>query len=306
MKRTLPIPLLLACIFFVAILNAVLQPLKKSCPEVNVPKSDYEYNFMVTGARQAKKFYSAYTFTAGAPENCSCVSPFFADSIPSDIATQPMQEKKLLFMQLLVPVIIKANTEVAQERCQLLKLVEKKRKGRRLLLREEEFINLLREKYRIKDDGDEALLKRVDTVPVSLALAQGIIESGWGTSRFALQGNSLYGVHRPKDSQKKHLLSRSGNVKVAAYDSIYESTVHYIHLLNTARAYGELREMRYKMKKNGQKPSGVDLAVTLHIYSEIGENYIRYIRSVISKNKLVRFDGAGFRSDQAVVQLTVR
>lgn len=306
MKRNLRIPILLACIFIVAIVNAVLQPWKKRCRDVNETASSYEYDFMVKGAQQTKAFYSKYTFSADVPENSNCVSPFFADSIPADIASLPMQDKKLVFMQLLVPMIIKANTEVAKERCHLLTLIKKRNKGRKLLLREEEFINLLRAKYRIREDGYEPLLKRVDTVPVSLALAQGIIESGWGTSRFALQGNSLYGVHRPKDSQKKHLVSRSGNVKVAAYDSIYESTGHYIHLLNTARAYGELREMRYTMKKNGQYPNGVDLAVTLHIYSEIGENYIRYIRSVINKNKLVKFDGVGFRPDQAVVQLTVK
>jgi Bax protein len=155
--------------------------------------------------------------------------------------------------------------------------------------RKDWFIRLA-QNYRASDATPGMLLKQVDIIPVSLIIAQAITESGWGTSRFATQGNALYGQHLSKSSGGDFIISRYGEVKVAAFDSIYDSTASYIHNINTGRAYKELREIRSLLRSQQKVLSGYALAQGLKYYSELGDEYVANLRQIIRSYSLDSLD----------------
>ena len=160
------------------------------------------------------------------------------------------------------------------------------------MAREKWWLNKLTKKYGVVGRDMDELLKRVDIIPASLVLAQAITESGWGTSRFARLGNALYGQHMPAASNAPHILSTSGNVKVAAFASLYDATESYINNLNSHRAYKELRQLRAQHRLDDQLPHGAEMAGGLLAYSQIGSRYVRDLRFLIGKYKLEDFDQA--------------
>jgi uncharacterized FlgJ-related protein len=134
----------------------------------------------------------------------------------------------------------------------------------------------------------EELQVRVDGVPVSLVLAQAANESGWGTSRFAGQGNALFGQWSFGGSgmlpeQQRESL---GDYRVAAFESPLLSVIAYMRNLNTHRSYARLRELRAQARAAGDTPRGLDLAAGLESYSERGQEYVDEIRSMIEFNGL--------------------
>jgi Bax protein len=136
------------------------------------------------------------------------------------------------------------------------------------------------------------LLQRVDVVPVSLVVAQAANESAWGKSRFAREGNNLFGiwcytegcgiVPKLRKDEAKH--------EVRRYDSFKDSVVDYMKNINRHRAYQKLREIRAAERAAGRQLSGHRLAAGLGKYSEIGDDYIKRIRAIIDGRKLTLLD----------------
>ncbi|MGK2907996.1 MAG: glucosaminidase domain-containing protein [Desulfuromonadales bacterium] len=140
----------------------------------------------------------------------------------------------------------------------------------------------------------DILLRRVDTVPPSLVLAQAAEESGWGTSRFAVEGNALFGMWTWGEEGITPVKQRSGlgNYKIASYKTPLQSVIAYMHNLNTHQAYKKLRSRRAELRNAGSKVTGWDLASTLTKYSERGQAYVDSLRSMIKGNKLQSADDA--------------
>ena len=142
-------------------------------------------------------------------------------------------------------------------------------------------------------DRDIAELKlRMDKIPVSLALAQAAKESGWGTSRFALEGNAMFGQWtygkdgiKPKDSEGK-------GHKILKFPMLRSSIVAYQRNLNTHKAYSDFRSKRAELRKNNKKISGLDLVIYLESYAATGKEYVKTLKNIISQNKLTDFDNA--------------
>ena len=138
----------------------------------------------------------------------------------------------------------------------------------------------------------ETLLRRVDVVPPSLALAQAANESAWGTSRFARDGNNYFGqwcfeqgcglVPKRRDEGRAH--------EVATFSSPVESVERYMANLNTHDAYRPLRERREQLRESEAPITGIQLAAGLEKYSERGEEYIAELRSMIRFNNLGAYD----------------
>ena len=219
--------------------------------------------------------------------------------------TIPLSDKKSIFFRLIGSGVLMANEDITAERSRLLEVIAKKETTDNLWLRD------LAIKYQVvKQDEDELskahieeLTRRVDTIPPSLALAQAAEESGWGTSRFSIQGNSLFGQWdfsgagiKPK-SQRKHL----GNYSVAAFDSPQDSIDAYMLNLNTHRAYQGLRDKRAAFRKQNKTLTGWELADTLERYSERGKDYVKGLRSMIKHNKLELADQAYLWSKGKIV-----
>jgi len=213
----------------------------------------------------------------------------------------PVENKKSIFLRLILPLVLVSNENILRER-----EVVKNAK-----LTTPELISLAL-KYRVIDDKatvltnkhKQQLLKRVNTIPPSLALAQAAEESAWGTSRFALEGNAFFGQwdFSGNGIKPKQQRTELGNYGIARFDSPLASVEGYMLNINSNSAYKSLRELRAKQVAANKTFSGTLLAGTLIKYSERGEEYIKGLRGLISYNKLGLIDDT-FLSDNNLVHL---
>lgn len=222
----------------------------------------------------------------------------------------PVAKKKELFFRLLGPAVLRANELIEDESRILTRLKEKYPE---LTKSEKQSLAALARRYKVikKDTIDvsqnhlEELMLRVHTIPVSLALAQGAEESGWGTSRFALLGNSLFGQWDfsgkgiAPERQRKSL----GNYGLARFDTPQDAVNAYMLNLNTHNAYKKMREVRARLIKNDKPVTGNELAKTLDRYSERGEDYVKGLHAIIRINNL-SFTDETFLWDKEVIYIT--
>mgnify|MGYP001546097808 CR=1 FL=1 len=211
-----------------------------------------------------------------------------------------VNRKKKEFFEYLSPYIEEANKEVLQVRSNLLRISKAANNGK-LSGKDSIYIKTIASTYRspkyIVDEKDliDDLLKRVDVIPVSLALAQAANETAWGTSRFAIKGNNYFGIwcFSKGCGIVPHKRGGGETHEVAKFASPAESAVYYIKQLNSHNNYQLLRELRAQARVSGEPMiSGADLAGGLESYSAIGMQYVASIRSIIRVNKLNKFDFA--------------
>lgn len=212
------------------------------------------------------------------------IEPVYLAHLP-DLAPLSVDQRKKRFVAFMLPLILRANVELENRRALIMRDIENQNVER---LRQ--WAELYRVKTNSSDVGEleQALLKRVDTVPVSLALAQAAIESGWGTSRFAVQGNALFGQWAWSQSEGlKPNESRYENAVVRSFVTLFDSVRAYMHNLNTHHSYEDFRQAR-------AMPDAMtaDMVKTLINYSEEREAYISKLFSVISKNNFQDYDDA--------------
>ncbi len=225
------------------------------------------------------------------------ISPLLVNSFPADLSQLDVDSKKRVFFNTLLPVVIAAQNEIRVERQHLLDiLAEHGGQPNSIIFSDENgawkeklsdedvlFVKTLSKKYR-HDNGGE-LLKRINVLPVSLVLAQGAIESSWGTSRFANMGNNLFGMWTWGEQGIVPLERSEGKShKLAAYDSILESVKAYLLTINRISAYERLRDLR------GQTMDPIELSKGLIYYSERRQDYVEDLQSIISYNKLAVYD----------------
>lgn len=225
------------------------------------------------------------------------VPPVIFSHFPDDLDNLDLLAKKRAFLHTLLPVAMVANAEVEQERAALLAVLDKldgceldllmaeKRDEWQCSLTKGEiyFLQQLSDKYRTTKVNE--LLRRVNVVPVSLVLAQGALESSWGGSRFASEGNNLFGIWTwgkrgmiplRRDEGKRHM--------VAMYDSLLDSVRSYLLMINRQTAYRELRAIRE------QSMDPLSLSNGLLRYSEKRDQYVADLQSFIIQNRLQRYD----------------
>lgn len=217
-------------------------------------------------------------------------------NFPDNLSTLQVGAKKKVFFRSLLPVALVAMAEVEQERARLQEILGKLGDYERIVFSNDEpywqerlsskeqlFIRNITEKYRTRKAAE--LLDRVDTLPVSLVLAQGAFESFWGTSRFARKGNNLFGmwtwgsqgiIPERRDPGKTH--------KLVIYDSILDSVRDFVLTLNRLPAYKDLRKIRKRTTDSQTIADG------LYYYSERHNAYIKDVKTIIRVNDLTRYD----------------
>ena len=216
-------------------------------------------------------------------------------TLPEGLAEmRSAQRRKVVFLTLMLPMVLEANVHIAVERKRLLFVAAMVRSGRSLPPDIKSWLDRLASRYKTKPDRLDILIKRVDVIPTSLALAQAAIESGWGTSRFATQGNAIFGQWTTAGGRGMVPAGREEGLthKIRTFDRLSESVTAYILNLNTHRAYRGLRALRQEARNKGARPDGMRLAAGLEPYSEKGEEYIDLLRGIIRVNRLLPFDGA--------------
>lgn len=229
------------------------------------------------------------------------VEPVMVERIPDDLAGDlPAAERKRRFLEILTPLVLLENERLTGLRQEVTGLVERMAAGGELDAAAGRRLTELARRYRVDGDPLEepaaraALLARVDTIPVSLALAQAANESAWGSSRFAREARNLFGiwtydaskgiVPRRRGAGKKHLVRR--------FDSLGDSVRYYMHTLNSHPAYAGLRERRAGLRDEGEEPSGMALSEGLEKYSAKGREYVRMIKDMIEDNRLGALENA--------------
>jgi Bax protein len=214
-------------------------------------------------------------------------------------------DKKRLFFRLIAPIVLRINELILEDRARAKELTERLAQGQSVTPDDQAWLTELAVKYKVLESTNERLdsdafaelLIRVDVIPPSLSLAQAAIESGWGTSRFAEEGNSLFGQWtwgkglRPAEQRTSSL----GDYRMAAFDSTGQAAYSYALNLNTERAYHDLRLKRADLRRQGLRMSGTVLAETLVNYSERGQAYVDDLKALIRENGLDAADDAYLR-----------
>lgn len=215
------------------------------------------------------------------------------EDLPDFSGYRDITEKKAAFFSFLYPRIVLANSRVLIERHYLTGLMQKDTLNRM----EQTWLDKQVERLRVDAEPGSAelyeqLLRRLDVIPPALIMAQAANESAWGTSRFAIEGNNLFGQWCFARGCGLVPLSRvdGANHEVAKFSSPYQSVRSYIQNLNRHPTYQSLRNTREQARDAGELPSGSELAQGLIGYSERGVDYVREIRSMISHNNLDYYD----------------
>lgn len=215
------------------------------------------------------------------------VPALFVRHMPQDMAKLPTDQKKQLFIRIVLPLILQANQDIREERALLAQA------------RDENDLQLLEkfaQKYRLDATMPTARLvarleKRVQEVPVSLAVAQAAVESGWGSSRFTLEGNALFGQWawraeagiKPREASNEQAVIRS-------FPNLFASVRAYMINLNSHWAYQDFRDLRARLLAAGITPRGRDLTPALSGYAETGFDYVELLNNMITQNQLESLD----------------
>ena len=214
-------------------------------------------------------------------------------TLPHDLAqVLDVKKKKALFFRALLPIVLAENEKVAELRSHASVLLNKG--VMQLSDAESRWLKAIAQQYKVKDsisgvNFQRELLRRVDVVPPALALAQAANESAWGTSRFARQGNNLFGQWTYRQSEGIVPLGRpeGATYAVRAFTSVDASVRAYIQNLNSNAAYAELRQLRQQMRDNGEALDSHVLATGLMAYSARGEEYITELQAMMRSNRLL-------------------
>ena len=223
-------------------------------------------------------------------------------------------EKKRLFFRAIAPIVLRVNEVIAADRARAKELTERLAVGGGIKPEDQAWLGELAVRYkllkspndRLDPDKFPELLLRVDIVPPSLSLAQAASESGWGTSRFAAEGNSLFGQWTwGKGNGIKPAEQRTeshGDYRIAAFGTTAEAAYSYALNLNTQDAYKDLRLRRADLRRRNLRISGPVLAETLLRYSERGQAYVDDLKSLMRQNRLEDTDDA-YLKDMPVIRI---
>lgn len=198
---------------------------------------------------------------------------------------QNKKQQKQEFVKILLPLIKNTNTNILKEREAISKFLKNR------TYPTPKNILKIKNKYKINNLTKYNALTRIDTIPVSLALAQAAIESGWGKSHFVKVANNIFGhwTYGKKGIIPKHR-SKGKIHKIRIFDSLQDSINAYALNLNTNMAYKDFRAKRAKYKSSNRKYTGQIASQTMINYSAIKEKYIKLLKNVIKQNHFHKFD----------------
>ena len=218
------------------------------------------------------------------------VKPVALDSFPREIKKiENTKKRKEFFIQIVLPLILQENNNIRLDRKRLFGIINKSNNTNI----EKKWLDKKYKQYGIPSKDLSILKIRMDEVPVSLALAQAAKETGWGTSRFAQEGNALFGQWtwsgeglKPKEADENE------GHKVMKFNVLQASVRAYQRNLNTHSTYKEFRLARAKLRDEGEPLDSIILSEHLNEYAETGEQYVEILKKIIKQNNLKDFDNA--------------
>lgn len=217
-------------------------------------------------------------------------------NLPVDLTDiKTIEVRKALFIQAILPLILRANEDVAADRERLQDLA----RNNNWSDTDAAWLAQLAVRYGTEPGEIDELLRRVDVIPPSLALAQAAEESGWGTSRFAVEGNAVFGQWTFDPDKGLVPIYRNDGAQhlVRSFEGLLASVAGYMRNLNSHDAYAAFRNRRKQMRDDIGALDAVLLANTLLYYSEGRRDYVRKIRDIIDGNELTAFDDARLKPE---------
>ena len=216
------------------------------------------------------------------------VKPIYFTQFPRDLdALQSTKLKKETFIKIVLPLIVAENERILADREKLLNLSDKKFTTDL----EKQWIRQKLLEYKVKKGDLDELIVRMDIIPTSIALAQAAKESGWGTSRFALEGNAIFGqwtwsgkgiAPLDRESNKNH--------KILKFPILRASVKAYQNNLNTHKSYNKFRQKRLGLRGKNKRIKGLELTETLNNYAQTGSEYTKILNQIIKQNRLMDFE----------------
>ena len=197
------------------------------------------------------------------------------------------KKRKKLFIQIVLPLIIEENIKIRFDRKKLFEILNKNNTTKR----DKAWLDLKFKQYGIKNNDLSKLKIRMDEIPVSLAIAQAAKETGWGSSRFAQEGNALFGQWTWSGEGIKPLDVEKGEKhKVAKFKILKASVRAYQRNINTHSSYKQFRIERAIQRDNDEKLDSLRLVIFLEKYAETGKEYTEVLKKIIIQNNLTDFD----------------
>ena len=218
------------------------------------------------------------------------VKPINLDLLPKEIGKiENTKKRKELFIQIILPLVIDENNSIKLDRIKLFSILNKSKNTKT----EQEWLNIKFKQYGVVNKDLSTLKIRMDEVPVSMAIAQAAKETGWGTSRFALEGNALFGQWtwsgegiKPADAED------DSTHKVMKFKVLQASVKAYQRNLNTHSSYKDFRSARAELRDEGKELDSLILTEYLDKYAETGKEYVKILQQIIRQNELTDFDDA--------------
>ena len=230
------------------------------------------------------------------------VKPIYFTQFPRDLdALQSTKLKKETFIKIVLPLIVAENERIIEDRAKLILLAKKKFTTDL----EKQWLRQKLLEYKVKKGDLKELIIRMDIIPTSIALAQAAKESGWGTSRFALEGNAIFGqwtwsgqgiAPLDRESNKNH--------KILKFPILRASVKAYQNNLNTHKSYSKFRQKRSALRDKNKKIKGLELTETLNNYAQTGSEYTKKLNQIIKQNRLMDFEPVKLVNSVKKIELT--
>jgi|TARA_B110000114_G_scaffold166069_1_gene186915 Bax protein len=218
------------------------------------------------------------------------VKPISLTLLPKEIKLiENTKKRKNLFIQIILPLVIKENNYIKLDRNKLFSILNKSKNT----ISEKNWLNSKFKQYGVVKKDVSTLKIRMDEVPVSMAIAQAAKETGWGTSRFAQEGNALFGQWTwSGEGIKPAAADDDSTHKVMKFKVLQASVKAYQRNLNTHSTYKAFRSARAELRDDGKKLDSIILSEHLDKYAETGKEYVKILQQIIKQNNLEDFDEA--------------
>tara|TARA_B100000941_G_C28493734_1_gene549584 strand:- start:858 stop:1925 length:1068 start_codon:yes stop_codon:yes gene_type:complete len=252
--------------------------------------NELETDTVRLNASTIKQLFEDTNYTLKDVREKKLVKPVALTLLPHEIKMiENTTKRKEFFIQIVLPLILKENSNIKIDRKRLFGIINKNNNSDL----EKKWLEKKYKQYGVNSKDLSVLKKRMDEIPVSLAIAQAAKETGWGTSRFAQEGNALFGQWtwsgeglKPKESEK------SEGHKVMKFNVLQASVRAYQRNLNTHSSYKDFRQARAELRDMGAPLDSMILSKYLNEYAETGNQYVEVLQKIIKQNKLKDFDDA--------------
>ncbi len=252
--------------------------------------NDLESDSVRLNASTIKELFEDTGYNLNDVRKNKLVKPVALTLLPQEIKMiENVKKRKEFFIQIVLPLIIEENNNIKLDRRTLFKIINKNNNTNS----EKQWLDKKYKQYGVKSKDLSTLKIRMDIIPTSLAIAQAAKETGWGTSRFAQEGNALFGQWtwsgeglKPKDAKEGE------GHKVMKFNILQASVRAYQRNLNTHSTYKGFRKARAELRDSNKSLDSIELSKYLNKYAETGNQYVEVLQKIIKQNNLQDFDDA--------------